>query len=260
MPMKSVPTILIETPPAKTIAPPAPRAIPDLITVDQMLDLTAQTERAVDRDGDCDYYSRVLVSVGEKRGIRLAFDGKDLEIMSSGPFHDDVNRLAGKFVEVISEELDLAWRSLGSTTWKRPTIKRGIEADECYYFQIDKLAKAALARKRKSNDVNDYPNPDLAIEVDISPSEVDRAGIYAALGVMEVWRIDSSRVTVERLNDDGALGTVDANGFLPVRADEVARWLLEEDTGDVRDWMRRLRTWAKAELSGRSKSNPPPSP
>ena len=42
------------------------------------------------------------------------------------------------------------------------------------------------------------PNPDLAIEVDISPPKVDRPGIYAALKVMEVWRFTDSSVTSRR--------------------------------------------------------------
>jgi Uma2 family endonuclease len=115
----------------------------------------------------------------------------------------------------------------------------------------DKLAQAALAVKRKSNDVTDYPNPDLAIEVDISPYEVDRPGIYAALSVTEVWRFDAHGLTVERLNDDGMFGAVEMSGFLPVRTDEVARWVLEEDTSDIRNWMRLLRAWVRSDVVGR---------
>ena len=39
-------------------------------------------------------------------------------------------------------------------------------------------------------DIADYPNPDLAIEIDISPPEVDREGIYKSLKVAEIWRFD----------------------------------------------------------------------
>jgi len=42
-----------------------------------------------------------------------------------------------------------------------------------------------------------------------------------------------------------------ASGFLPVRADEVARWVLAEDTSDPSDWKQRLRTWVQTELVGR---------
>jgi hypothetical protein len=31
----------------------------------------------------------------------------------------------------------------------------------------------------------------------------------------------------------------------------TARWVLEEDTSDIRDWMRRLRVWVRAEVVGR---------
>jgi Uma2 family endonuclease len=105
--------------------------------------------------------------------------------------------------------------------------------------------------KRKSNNVADYPNPDLAIEVDISPSQVDRPGIYAALNMTEVWRFDAQGVTIERLNEDGTFSAIEISGFLPIRSDEVARWVLEEDTSDIRDWMRRLRAWVRAEVMGR---------
>ena len=40
-----------------------------------------------------------------------------------------------------------------------------------------------------SNDVADYPNPDLMSEVDLSPSKIDRPGIYRALEVAEFWRL-----------------------------------------------------------------------
>ena len=63
---------------------------------------------------------------------------------------------------------------------------RGLAVDQCYYFEAGKPAAVAAARARKSNDVADYPNPDLAIEVDLSPPEIDRAGIYAALKVVFV--------------------------------------------------------------------------
>ena len=214
--------------------------------------LIGQNERTVIRGVDWADYERLLEVVGERSAIRLAYDGRDLEIMSPGPLHDDVKGRAGKFIEVVSEELDVAWRNLGSTTWKRPAVKRGIEADQCYYFQPDKLAQAAAAVRRKSNDVADYPNPDLAVEVDISASEVDRPGIYALLKVVEVWRFDTAGVTIDRLNNDGTFAAAEMSGFLPVRADEIARWVLEEDTSDIRDWLTALCcAWVRAEVIGR---------
>ena len=80
---------------------------------------------------------------------------------------------------------------MGSTTWKRKHLKRAIESDLCYYFDLAKLAAATAAAH--SDDISLYPNPDLAVEVDISPPKIDRPGIYAALQVPEFWRRIKSR-------------------------------------------------------------------
>jgi Uma2 family endonuclease len=119
------------------------------------------------------------------------------------------------------------------------------------YFVPEKLEVAAAARVRKSNDVADYPDPDLAIEIDISQPKVDRPSIYAALKVSEVWRFSESGVTIDRLTDQGTYAVVDASGFLLIRADEVARWVFQQDSSEMSAWKRRPRAWVRAELSDR---------
>jgi len=106
---------------------------------------------------------------------------------------------------------------------------------------------------RWSKDVAEYPNPDLAIEVDVSPSKIDRPAIYSALRIAEVWRFDGDgkRIVIERLSEDGTYQTVDVSDFLPVRSEEIGRWILEEDRRAGSAWGRRLRAWARAELAPR---------
>ena len=118
----------------------------------------------------------------------------------------------------------------------------------------EKLAAAARAKARGSNDVADYPNPDLAIEVDISPSLVDRPGIYAFLGVAEVWRFDGQTLTIERLDPGGRYLPIETSAWLPIKDSEVVRWLTQEDTTDESAWARRLRNWVRAELAVRRAS------
>ena len=111
---------------------------------------------------------------------------------------------------MVAEELGIDSAGGGDTTWKRPELARGLEADECYYFLPEKIAADAAALERGSDDIADYPNPDLAIEVDLSPPQVDRAGIYAALRVAEVWRFDGRTVVIDRLTADGTYMAADA--------------------------------------------------
>ncbi len=109
----------------------------------------------------------------------------------------------------------------------------------------------SLAKSRKSKKIADYPNPDLGIEVDISPSAIDRPGIYAALRVAEVWRFGFERqeVVIERLGDDGSYHRAEESAFLPIRSDEVRRWIAEEDSSDESAWARRLRLGLELNLS-----------
>lgn len=199
-----------------------------------------------------DFYEHFVDGIPEGAGVRTAFDGKDLEIMTTGNVHEYFKRLIGRLVDILCEELNVQTGCFGETTWKRPEIERGIEADECYYFDPEKLGTARLAVSRLSNDVVDYPNPDLAIEIDFSPPKVDRPGIYAALGVKEVWRFDGRGLVIETLTEDGIYTLVERSEFLHIRSEDALKWILDPAAWDRQDWQRRLRAWMRAELAPRT--------
>ena len=79
--------------------------------------------------------------------------------------------------------------------------------------------------------------------------------MVTALRVTEVWRVDGERqqIMIERLGADGTYQTFQNSAYLPVRSDEVRRWVLEEDVRDGSDWARRLRAWVRAELVPRQR-------
>lgn len=229
----------------------SPRSLP---TLEQVYQWTSEPDqRVVIRDVDWDFYEQLIDAIPEGANLHVDFDGKDLEIMTLGPFHDGEKKLFGQLVEAVAQELEVPYQAFGQTTWKRPEVQRGLEADESYYFQPEKIAAATAAKVRRSRKVADYPNPDLGIEVDISPSRIDRPGIYAALQVAEVWRFEADReqVIIDRLGEDGSYHAVEASALLPVRTEEVRRWVIEEDSSDQSAWARRLRAWVRAELAPR---------
>ena len=236
----STATTPITTPDLAPFEMPGPMTrVPSL---DELRDLTdIPDRRVVFRGVDWAFYEKLVDSIPEGSNIHVDYDGKDLEIMSAGRKHGKSRGLLRQFVEATAQEFSIAYASLSDTTWIRPEFARGLQADECYYFLPEKLAADAAALGRDSKDIADYPNPDLAIEVDISPPQVDRAGIYAALGVTEVWRFDGVQVIIERLTPGGTYVAVEASGFLPGRAEEVRHWVVEEDAADESAWARRLR-------------------
>jgi len=190
-------------------------------------------------------YETWVDALPESTPVRMAYDGRDLEIMTKGPDHEDYRQVLGHLVVEIARSLKLPLKGLGETTWKRAEIQRGIEADQCYYFSPEKLR--AAAKSRGDNDVTAFPNPDLAIEIDLSPSLIDRPGIYAAMGVAEVWRFDGKTLTIERLGPDGQYEEVEASAFLGVRPDDLVRWLVAEDASDEIAWLERLSAWLRKE-------------
>ena len=172
--------------------------------------------------------------------------------MVKGPVHDKYERLLDRLIAAVAAEMGVTLRALGETTWIRPAIERGIEADQCYVFDPAKIAAVTDALSRDINDVAEYSNPDLAVEVGISSPQADRPGIYAALQVPELWRFDGADLSIAHLGPAGYIGA-GASRWLPLTAAEVTHWLVEEDTRDPAVWEDRVRAWARAELTGRQR-------
>src|SRR4051794_24735952 len=78
-------------------------------------------------------YQTLLQLVGNRR-IRLTYDRGHVELMSPLPLHERYKSLLGFMIEAITEELDIPRIALGSTTFHREDVDRGLEPDECFYL------------------------------------------------------------------------------------------------------------------------------
>lgn len=130
-------------------------------------------------------YTRLRKIFDEKRGVKLTYDQGDLEIMAPSTEHEDDAESLADLIKILTEELGLDIRRGGSSTLKRRRLMKGLEPDKCYW-----IANAAKVVGMKRLDLRIYPPPDLAVEVDVTHSSLDRFGIYAKLGVPELWRLD----------------------------------------------------------------------
>jgi Uma2 family endonuclease len=199
--------------------------------------------RTVFRKVDWHTYNQLSEATGDGQRVRLIYDGKDLEILVTGNLHERYKELLSMIVRAVILGLDLDCVSCGQTTWK--TMVRGLEADLSYYFDPQKVRLAEEAFARKSMEPAVYPRPDLAIEIDMSPPQVDRPAIYKDLGIAEVWRlVRGQELIIEQLDADGSYASVDESRFLHVRASDVLRWLNEATTEREATWHRRLNEWA----------------
>jgi Uma2 family endonuclease len=202
-------------------------------------------QREVFRGVSWDVYLALSDARREGGNIRVAYDGKDLEIMTTGNVHEHLKELLIRIIHAVASWCGIAHVACGQTTWQSEDAGRGLEADLSYYFDPEKIRIAAEALARESKHPADYPWPDLAVEIDISHPQVDRPSIYAALRVAEVWRLVKGRtLIIEQLQQDGSYAPAEASRFLPIRPDEVIGWLHAEDVGQEDAWYRRLNLWA----------------
>ena len=135
-----------------------------------------------------------LRKLPENYHLHMTYDRGTLEITSPSPKHEGAASIIARLIAVWTEELNVPIRSLGEMTCSREDIDRGFEPDKCYYVQNE-------PRMWDKMDINlaADPPPDLAVEVEISRSSVNKMEIYAAFGVPELWRLDRRRLRVYEL-------------------------------------------------------------
>ena len=182
-----------------------------------------------------------IVAENRNPGTRFTYDRGMLEIMSPSEEHERFKRLIGRMIETMTEELEIPIRSAGSTTWKSEIREQGLEPDECYY-----VANESRVRGRREVDLAVDPPPDLAIEVEITSSWIDKVPIYAGLGIPEVWRYDGKTLQVEQLQPDGTYARQDQSSafpFLPLA--EIPQFLERCDATDETTWIRSFRQWVR---------------
>ena len=139
-------------------------------------------QRTVLQNISWETFETLLAETGEHRGSRFAYDCGILEITSPLIEHESYKSIFGNLVVVLAEELGIEIKSAGSTTLKLKSANRGIEPDNCYYIQNE----LAFRGKQTLDLSTDLP-PDLAIEIDITSSSINKLDIYSALGVPELW-------------------------------------------------------------------------
>ncbi|WP_240038857.1 Uma2 family endonuclease [Okeania hirsuta] len=136
-------------------------------------------------------YQALLLDLAENPGKKLTYDQGTLEIMTPLPEHEINKGFLGRLVQTTTEVLGLEISSLGSTTLSRKDLQKGVEPDECYYITNEELVRGKI-----KFDLDRDPPPDLAIEIYITSSSLDRLTIYAALGIREIWRFDGEKLFI----------------------------------------------------------------
>ncbi|NJN20049.1 MAG: Uma2 family endonuclease [Leptolyngbya sp. RL_3_1] len=188
-------------------------------------------------------FEAILQELGEHRSSRIAYSNGLLEIMVPLPEHEDDKEIIGDLLKAFLEELDIEFRTLGSTTFKNQAMAKGIEPDQCFYLQNE----SAIRGKRRL-DLTLDPPPDLAMEVDITARTHPET--YAALGVPELWRRVNQTIRIYQLQA-GQYVEVDESPQFPgwPLKTEIPKYVEQSRVDGRNSAMRSFRRWVRDRLS-----------
>ncbi len=151
-------------------------------------------------DLDWQEFEAILGELGEHRASRIAYFDGTLEVRMPLPEHEVDKELIGDIVKLILDTLGLEFECFGSTTFKRESMKSGIEPDTCFY-----IANHDQMVGKRRVDLTIDPPPDLSIEIDVTSFTQLKA--YEALKVNELWCYCDRTLSIYTLQDDRYIQT-----------------------------------------------------
>jgi Uma2 family endonuclease len=188
-------------------------------------------------------YKNILAELGEKRSSRISYSQGILEIMAPLPEHEVSKKIIGNLVEILLEELDLEFWSLGSTTFDQEKMNAGVEPDDCFYIQNE-----AAVRGKDRIDLSVDPPPDLAIEIDITSRT--RFNNYEVLGVPELWRWKGNRLEINVLINNGKYVASTTSAIFPNLpiAQVIPEYLMRSKSEGRNVAMKAFRVWVRGQI------------
>lgn len=164
-------------------------------------------------------YNQLLNLMGDQAGVLLKYSQDVLEIMSPSSRHEIYKKNLGMLLETYFQEKQIRFYALGSTTFRSPSLARGIEPDQCYCIGTRKEF------------------PDLAIEIIITSGGIDCLKIYQALSVPEVWLYQEGKLAIYKLQDTEYFEVKTSHLFPELPIDMLVNYIPTDEPFDaVLEW------------------------
>ena len=161
--------------------------------------------------------------------------------MTTSPRHERYKYWLGRFLDTIAEELNKPIVPGGSMTFQREDLERGFEMDECYW-----IANEPAVRNKLTWDPAVDPPPDVAIEIEVSRSILNRLSILAAFKVPEAWCYDGADLRINLLQADGSFQLSERSlAFPTVPVKELVRFMSPAES-DFLTALASVRTWVRS--------------
>ena len=182
-----------------------------------------------------------------RRGsVRMTYDRGRLVLMSPSQEHEQRAERLGLMIRMAALGMGLHCMGVGRMTLLRKEAQRGKEPDTAFYLANEPLVRA------KEVDLDVDPPPDLAVEVEIAHKDKEMLGVYAALGVPEVWHYDGRSLRVLQLQANASYQPVAASPALPfLPMAEIPRWLERAESEGETAMLAAFLDWVRNELAPR---------
>jgi Uma2 family endonuclease len=167
--------------------------------------------------------------------------------------HESQSYLLARLVDALTEELGLPVKGGRSTTFRRRKKQRGLEPDNCWW-----IANEAAVRGKSEIDLRRDPPPDLALEIDVTHSSLDRLAIYAALGVPEVWRLENVHLVCYLLAGGQYATSAVSQAFPGLTVADLASFLQLAGQMDDNAIVRQFRAWVRQRFPASGSPASPP--
>ncbi len=185
-------------------------------------------------------YQSLILDFEREPAMRLTYNLGTLEIRMPLAPQETYKKILGRLIETATEELNLEIRSLGSLTCSREDLAKGLEPDQCYYIQNESMVRGV-----EQINLAKLPPPDLAVEIDITSSSLDRFAIYADLQVPEIWRYDGQLLVIYGLTGNEYI-MLDRSVALPLlKTADILRFLNLSASIGENNLVKQFRQWLR---------------
>lgn len=184
-----------------------------------------------------------IVEGWEGHPLRHTLDRGTLEVFWRQFREERIKVMIRYVISLVAQELKMPIRSGGSPILFHERKRFALNPDASYH-----LASEQFVRCQHEPDLDQFP-PDLAVEVQIPGSKIDRMKIYPLFRVAEIWRYANSRleflalrgeyVPIERSLSFPMLTPADVMQFVNLREicsdtqvmNRIVSWVRERSNG-----------------------------
>ncbi|APB32925.1 Uncharacterized protein conserved in cyanobacteria [Gloeomargarita lithophora Alchichica-D10] len=184
-------------------------------------------QRVLLQDIPWDGYLKIHEAIGETRATRLVYDRGTLEISMPFETHEFFVRMIERLIVCLVSEMGQKLKTMGSSRLDYPNLDRGAEPDNAYY-----LANQPKVKGRRVNFMTDPP-PDLVVEVDISPSKINKLALYSSMNIPEFWQFDGEKIKFYTLQKNAYEEVEISPSFPKLTKDIIYRFLDEAREDEI---------------------------